>query len=120
MSEPVLFPLEATEGFPDRGTLMFFCPGCRGGHSFDTKRASPPGPVWSWNGSMERPTFTPSLLVRGTEDLTDDEIKLVMSGGKVTPRPLRCHLYVTDGQICFLSDCTHGLAGKTVPMEPNL
>jgi hypothetical protein len=30
----------------------------------------------------------------------------------------RCHIFVRDGKIQFLNDCTHELAGKTVPMEP--
>jgi len=27
-----------------------------------------------------------------------------------------CHSFVTDGQIQFLGDCTHKLAGRTVPL----
>lgn len=27
-----------------------------------------------------------------------------------------CHSFVRDGQIEFLSDCTHALAGKTVSL----
>jgi hypothetical protein len=29
----------------------------------------------------------------------------------------RCHLFMTDGQLQFLADSEHALAGKTVPME---
>lgn len=29
-----------------------------------------------------------------------------------------CHSFITDGQIQFLNDCTHPLAGQTVPL-PN-
>ena len=28
----------------------------------------------------------------------------------------RCHSFVTDGRIQFLSDCTHALAGQTVDL----
>jgi hypothetical protein len=28
----------------------------------------------------------------------------------------RCHSFVVDGQIQFLGDCTHKLAGQTVPL----
>lgn len=115
--EAILHTTAVNPGYPDRGVLNFFCPGCRCGHSFNTKHAQPEQPVWHWNGSMEKPTFSPSLLVRGTQQLTDEEIAVVMGGGKVEPRPLRCHSYVRDGMIEFLSDCTHELAGKTVPME---
>ncbi|MCP8600812.1 anaerobic dehydrogenase, partial [Acinetobacter baumannii] len=30
----------------------------------------------------------------------------------------RCHLFLTDGKIQFLSDCHHELAGLTVDMVP--
>src|SRR5436309_254590 len=29
-----------------------------------------------------------------------------------------CHSFVRDGLIEFLGDCTHPLAGRTVPLEP--
>jgi hypothetical protein len=28
----------------------------------------------------------------------------------------RCHSFLVDGQIQFLGDCTHALAGQTVPL----
>jgi len=56
---------------------------------------------WTWNGSYDSPTFTPSLLINKNND-----------GGYP-----RCHSFVTNGQIEFLADCTHTLAGKTVRME---
>lgn len=75
--------------------VAFYCPGCRCSHvvPVEGKRA------WGWNGSTERPTLTPSLLTKTSNTDT-------------------CHLFVTDGQIRFLGDCTHDMAGKTVPMEP--
>jgi hypothetical protein len=30
----------------------------------------------------------------------------------------RCHLFIRDGALQFLSDCTHKLAGQTVDMVP--
>lgn len=36
---------------------MVFCPGCRQGHRFDVDR-------WSFDGNLEAPTFSPSMLVR--------------------------------------------------------
>ncbi|MCZ4340562.1 hypothetical protein O4H52_03015 [Sphingomonadaceae bacterium G21617-S1] len=32
--------------------------------------------------------------------------------------PAVCHSFVRNGQIEFLSDCTHALAGQTVPLPP--
>lgn len=71
---------------------MFWCPGCDEAHCFDSR--------WQFNGDQESPTFSPSLVVHANSPGVD-----------------RCHLYVRDGQIQFLSDCEHALAGRTVDME---
>jgi hypothetical protein len=79
------------------GDWGFHCPGCGYGHSFrvnDDKSR----PQWTWNGSLDKPTFTPSLLVNNHEPAS------------------RCHSFVTDGKIQFLSDCFHALAGQTVDL----
>ncbi len=90
-------------------SLAFRCPGCAAAnegseyHQVHVEGCSR-GPFWGWNGSMERPTFTPSILVQCTYG--EDNHKVV------------CHSFVTDGQIRFLDDCTHPLAGQTVPLPP--
>lgn len=80
----------------NHGSFMFHCPGCEHAHIFDTVRKIYTNGVWTFNGDREKPTFRPSLLVT--------------SPGFV------CHSFVTDGQIQFLGDCTHHLAGVTVAM----
>jgi hypothetical protein len=75
--------------------LVFHCPGCEYSHPFEIEATDGSG-GWIWNGSMDAPTFSPSLLIHG---------------GGSSPR---CHSFVTDGRIQFLSDCTHKLAGQTV------
>ena len=79
------------------GTWAFQCPGCRYEHAFrvsgDISR-----PQWKWNGSQEKPTFTPSLMVFGSDPSK------------------RCHSFVTNGKIQFLADCFHSLAGQTVEL----
>lgn len=55
---------------------------------------------WTWNGSVDSPTVKPSILTRGGR--ADKEI--------------RCHTFVNDGMVQFLGDCTHELAGQTVPL----
>lgn len=84
--------------------LMFWCPGCDGGHRIAHGEGS--GPRWTWNGDVERPTFTPSVRVR--YDGPD--------AGRDGAPPTVCHSFVTDGRIQFLSDCTHALAGQTVDL----
>ena len=76
----------------EKGPLWVFdCPGCHYSHPFDKR--------WTFNGDVEKPTFSPSLLVYGSP-----------------PHTPRCHSFVRNGEIQFLSDSTHALAGKTVPL----
>ena len=85
-------------GKPDVLTYWFWCPGCESLHRYEADR-------WQFNGNFDRPTFTPSLLMNGNQQLHN-------------PTAPRCHLFMTDGKLIFLSDCTHQLAGKTVDIPP--
>jgi Family of unknown function (DUF6527) len=76
----------------------FRCPGCKQPHQIPTTGSN----AWGWNKSVDKPTFTPSILVRfpqgrGRADLV-------------------CHSFVTDGRIQFLGDCFHELKGQTVEL----
>jgi len=53
-------------------------------------------PGWVFNGNLDRPTFTPSMLA--------------------TTRENRCHSFVTDGRIHYLDDCTHAMKGQTIEL----
>lgn len=82
------------------GTYFFLCPGCKLVHGVNTKQ--PGMPKWEFDGNLESPTFSPSILVRynwGPEQM-----------------PVVCHSFVRAGQIQFLSDCTHELSGQTVSL----
>lgn len=98
----------------------FKCPGC--GH----KHIVPVGPGngeqyarWSFNGNVDAPTFSPSILASGMDIVLDDEGEWTGEWKKDAagnPVPFVCHSFVTDGRIQFLSDCTHTLAGQTVEL----
>lgn len=101
--------------------LIFWCQGCGEAHGVSVERPpGQPGPVWGWNGDIERPTFTPSVLVTRktwTPPVTPknlDEWK--RAPWEQHPVDNVCHTFVTDGRIQYLSDCTHHLAGQTVDM----
>lgn len=80
----------------------FWCPGCDSYHGvWVDSRETRPGAQWTFNGNVDAPTFRPSLLVTYHRSSGPDKI---------------CHSYITDGQIQFLGDCTHALAGQTVPI----
>ena len=82
------------------GKLWFKCPGCRSRHAIPVNKDK--RPHWEWNGDITKPTFTPSINV--TWEDGDEKYQ--------------CHSYVRDGTIQYLGDCTHDLAGKTVPIPP--
>lgn len=71
------------------GGYVFYCPACACGHQYFKGR-------WDFNGSMEQPTFTPSL-------------KNSWAGGV-------CHLFLTNGILEFCGDSTHAMAGQKVPL----
>lgn len=103
--------------------LMFWCPGCEKYHG--PRIESTLGrSVWAWNGDRERPTLSPSVLVRSGHHVPEH-----MPGSPCwctynaehpeQPTSFKCyvcHSFVTDGRIQFLSDCTHALAGQTVDL----
>lgn len=96
--------------------VLFQCPGCKMLHGVRVDHENRGGSRWTWNGSLDRPTFQPSVLVKGSHWPTDDEHEKIMRGEKVLQRDFVCHSFVSDGQIQFLPDCTHALAGQTVPL----
>ncbi|WP_263418673.1 DUF6527 family protein [Terriglobus albidus] len=75
--------------------ILFHCPGCKCGHGIPV---DPHPKAWAWNGSLESPTFSPSIHVIPCEGV------------------IGCHSFVTDGNIQFLPDCQHELAGQTIPL----
>ena len=100
-------------GGPDVGLhLLFWCPGCGDAHEI---RVVGKG-AWSWDGDRDRPTVEPSIRVRGTRPITNDEYRRLRAGEPVTPEPRLCHSFLRKGQLEFLADCTHALAGRTIAL----
>lgn len=98
--------------------LMFVCPGCQDPQELsDGTTYNPSGvhmlpfsgdagsrAMWQWDGNLEEPTLTPSIL---------------SSNGPYsdTGKPLGiCHSFLIGGVFQFLDDCTHSMAGQSVPM----
>ena len=98
--------------------LRFYCQGCRNYHS--VSHGAGTGPRWTWNGKLDLPTLQPSILVRCCRELTDVEFDEYQRSGNLpadAAEKIVCHSFVTDGQIQYLSDCSHALAGQTIPLQ---
>lgn len=86
------------------GCYTFFCEGCNMHHQVWTQ--TPGKPQWSFNGDLEKPTFSPSLLVRYPQWDGEKQVEKV------------CHSFIKDGLIQYLGDCTHKFANMTIPIKP--
>ncbi len=99
--------------------LIYWCQGCNASHSITTK-----GPrAWGWNGDVERPVFTPSVLTRSGHHASGERPEdCAICNDPEWPRPCHvCHTFVgcngaQPGEVIFLGDCTHALAGTVQPL----
>lgn len=81
-----------------KGHIAIYCPGCELNHTLNIDPANG-SPCHTLTGTDDCPTIRASILEPGDRGLGP-----------------RCHSFVTEGRIEFLSDSTHKLAGQTVPL----
>lgn len=93
MANKIHFLGEGNRGARGGRLYVFHCPGCGINHRVETDVQG----GWSWNGSLDKPTFAPSVLRSPDSDF-------------------RCHSFVAAGRIHFLGDCYHDLKGQTVDL----
>lgn len=84
-------------------SLWHLCPACRQPHRVVTGPGT--GARWTFDGNHAVPTFAPSVRCRWSGENND--------GSKYEEI---CHYFIRGGQIEYCGDCTHGLAGQTVPL----
>jgi hypothetical protein len=103
------------------GILSFYCKGCKEYHGIRVE--GDVHPKWAFNGDFEKPTLSPSILIRSGHYLTGHSGSCWCTWNAANPEkpaPFKCsvcHSFVTDGKIQYLSDCTHELAGQTIELE---
>lgn len=68
----------------------FECPACKIMHGFNDS--------WHWNGDVNSPTVSPSILVTYPDGSN------------------RCHLFIENGFLKFQQDCDHEMRGQIVEM----
>lgn len=100
--------------------IAFWCPGCRISHAVFVGDNG-----WKWNGNVQRPTFSPSVLVTSGHYLHGDKPGNCYCDFAERHPDLakgcewkceRCHSFVENGRIRFLRDCSHDLRGATVDL----
>lgn len=102
------------------GMLLFWCPGCDGAHGITVGEGK--SPRWGWNGNAEKPTFTPSILVRSETWVppvtAENHEEFKRAPWQQTKVATVCHSHVIDGRIHFCGDCTHELVNQIVDLPP--
>lgn len=91
----------------DGNYLFHYCAGCESMHQIKIGGDRP----WQFNGNLEKPTFSPSVKMT-----YDGPQPGELEDGRRIPYSC-CHYFVNDGMIQYLGDCTHKLAGQTLPMQ---
>lgn len=100
--------------------LTYWCQGCEEPHAITYA----PG-RWTWDGNLEAPTFSPSVLVTSghfTPDWTPDKNCWCTFNADHPDEKDdrfecgRCHTFIKGGMVQFLDDCTHALKGQTLPL----
>lgn len=93
-----------------QGGHAHWCPGCGEMHRIPDR--------WSFDGNVERPTFSPSVKITGKQTVIVDGRWtgewVLGSDGKALD--LCCHYFLHAGTLKYCSDSTHALAGKSVPL----
>lgn len=95
---------EVTRDNISYNVLVFVCPGCvaggpegnQGVHMLPVNvKEGIDKPSWNWDGNLELPTLSPSILTTGS---------------------FRCHSFLNAGIFDFLTDSEHPLSGQKVPI----
>lgn len=101
--------LRSVEG----GRYAYWCQGCEEMHMV--------GPGWTFDGNVDAPTFSPSVLVTSGHYTPGWQGPSCWCTYRVDHPDCefecsRCHTFIKGGMVQFLSDCTHALAGQTLPL----
>lgn len=98
------------------GMYSFYCPGCEHNHVYyvNSPNWKGGGGGWTFNGDMNNPTFSPSLLNRWGKQADPNWQEPTDDAGNPLPGNWsgRCHLFVQNGVINYCGDCTHSYNGK--------
>lgn len=98
------------------GRFAFMCLGCDEEHIVPIG-----GEGWTFNGNLDEPTLSPSVLVRSGHYINSDDDTCWCNFEERTGQTsdfgcVRCHSFVRDGKIQYLDDCSHEYVGRTIAL----
>lgn len=93
--------------------LYLWCPGCDDLHCVEV---DPKNGRWAFDGNLDAPTVSPSILRHGVQWERSSGFFKPTHASVPAGRQIACHSFVRQGRWEFLGDCTHHLAGQTVPV----
>lgn len=105
-----------------QGGYAHWCPGCEEMHFIATEEPRANGARWSFNGDVDRPTFSPSVKITSGHYAQGWQGKSCWCTYKTEEGEDPgfacgiCHYFLRDGRIEFCADSTHALAGRTVDL----
>jgi hypothetical protein len=79
------------------GAIVHWCPACAEKHVIPI--SAPYKVLWTFNGDVLSPTFTPSVRLDKGNDY-------------------RCHYNLEKGILKYCADSTHELRGRDIPLPP--
>ena len=83
------------DGYKTGAGFSHWCPGCESMHGFAVSEPFSNGARWSFDGNLDKPTFTPSMNIGDNW----------------------CHYHLTKGMLIFTAgNKGHGLSGRTIPL----
>ena len=93
--------------------VSFKCLGCDEMHTVPVGAGG-----WGFNDDVEKPTLTPSVLVRSGHFMPSHKDTDPCWCGMPDAgfNCVQCHTFVTEGRIQYLGDCSHALAGQTIEL----
>lgn len=100
--------------------LIYWCQGCKQSHSVRIEGQH----AWTFDGNFESPTFSPSVLTTSGHYISGhkpgDRCWCTYNAENPdNPAPFtcqRCHTFIKNGNVQFLNDCSHELAGQILPL----
>lgn len=98
--------------------VSFWCPGCNCHHSVPVTGDN----CWDLSGTSDAPTLSPSLSTTSghyTPGWKGPDCWCTYNATTTPKVPFecsKCHLLLTNGMLIYLSDTTHALKGKTIPL----